>query len=276
MPRPKKFYDENGLCRVTLKKGSARQPGGASPHAQYVQDDGKRVNAYGLPVERTAVYAYPPIVWDLEDDPEDLGEGATEDAEAAAETGELVALDFAEVAELAMKSPSLLASLGELDARGFALDEGPRGEGHQSLVGAGRILIDPELAAKTSVTASVAREAARVLAVQAKCGARGRDRAEFVSRNAEASVREEGEAVLAAFQVREEILAAAGPDIGVPGADQAALELCAAVRAGQAPRAVAALEIGRSALAPTIADAQAHYERLWARVFDVLSGGHAA
>lgn len=276
MPRPKKFYDDTGLARVTLKKGSPRQPGGARAHGQYVQADGRRVNAHGLPIARTSAYAFPSIVWDLEDDPEDLGENADEVFDDVSAEVSSAGLDFDEVAALAHKSPTLLAGLQSLDAIGFALAEGPRGEDNLLIVGAARVLIDPALAAKHTLTGVVAREVGRALSLTAKVGARGRDRASFVQQNTELSLREEGEALLFAETVRAEILAASGPDIGVPGASGAALLLCAAVREGGASRTEAALTLGRGSLAPQHDDASSRYQELWARVFDLAMGDAGA
>jgi hypothetical protein len=275
MPRPKKFYDDTGLCRVTLKKGSDRQPGGERPHAQYVQADGKRVNAYGLPVKRTSPGAFAAITWDFDDEPsDDHGEGATEAAveEGGGAIGE--ALDFDEVAALAFKSATLHRGLQSLDAAGFALLEAPSHEANQLLVSACRILVDPALAADHTLTGVVAREVGRALAVQPKVSARGRDRASFARDNALASVREEGEAILFAADVRREILDAHGPDIGLPqiALEAVALAESAGARAGAIARSEAAEAVGVHALAPDFPDARARYERLWQRVYDLLTG----
>jgi hypothetical protein len=274
VPRPKKFYDELGRARVTLKKGNDRQPGGARPHAQYVQADGRRVNKSGMPVKRTTTFAFPEIHWDVDDDnAEDLGELGDELADderagAAALAEEDLAFD--EVAEFALKSPALHQALQTLDAAGFALLQGPANEGDQLIVAAGRILVDPALTAAHTLTSVVAREAARAAFIEPKVSPRGRDRLEFSQANAAISTREEGLAVLFAEQVRSEILGAGGPDVGVPGASGAALALCEAVREGRASRLEAAAEIGRTALVPTTSDAFAWYAELWGRVYDLV------
>lgn len=277
MPRPHKFYDPQGYARVTLKKGSDRQPGGAQPHAQYVQTGGRRVDSRGKPVRRTALEAFVAIEWDLEDeDREDLGEGAEEDLEQTSTAIGEGNLDFDEVAALAAKSPVLMRALQSLDASGFSLSQGPESEGNQVIIGAARVLVDPALAREHTLTGVVAREIGRALFVSPKVSARGRSRDEFVTQNVDISLRDEGEALLFAEQVRSEIVAGGGPDIGVPGVPGPVLALCEAVRLGQAPRTESAREIGRAALKPHFEDAQARYAELWDMVFDRISGLYGA
>lgn len=307
MPRPKKFYDESGFCRVTLKKGTDRQPGAASasgiedlgratfapgPHAQYVQGNGRRVNQNGMPVKRTSPAAFPRIVWDFEDEPEeDLGEAPLDveessalDANASFEAlmnGD-AGLDFDEVATLAFKSPTLYRALQELDARAFSLSEGPRAEGNAVLVSVGRILIDRDRAARTSLTGEVARELGRVASVLPKVSARDAERATFARENAAISVREEAEAVLFAANARSEIIEANGPDVGVPDATGEMLAAAEAARSGGAAKADALAVIGPGVLstAPSPAggegesaalDASARYQALWSRVHERLT-----
>lgn len=273
MPRPKKFYDETGLCRVTLKKGSPRQPGGERPHAQYVQSDGRRVNAMGLPVTRASVAAFPAIKWDFEDDPDDdLGESGAEQADAEEAAVVADSVDFAEVAQLAFHSPTLYQGMQSLDAMGFALAQGPTSEANQVIVAACRVLVDPALTSRHTVTGVVAREIGRALFVQPKVSARGRDRESFAAENAEASLREEGEAIVFAATVRREIIAGGGPDVGVPGLDGDALRLAEDASTGAVSRAEAVVALGLRALAPEHDDARARYVALWARVYDLLMG----
>lgn len=277
MPRPKKFYDDTGLCRVTLKKGSPRQPGGERPHAQYVQADGRRVDANGLPVARTSIEAFAAIQWDFDDEPDDdLGEGADEE-HASAEAGAVSedALDFTEVAAFAPKSPTLLGGMQSLDALGYALLEGPREEANQVIASACRILVDPAIAARATTTGTVAREIGRALRVLPKVGARGRERDAFARENAAVSVREEGEALLFAAAVRGEIIDAGGPDVGVAGASGDALALAEEARMGRVLTGDAAAALGAGALGPEHADAAARYAELWGYVHDAVNGAGA-
>ena len=274
MPRPKKFYDDTGLCRVTLKKGSPRQPGGERAHAHYVQADGRRVDANGFPVARTSLGAFPPIEWDFDDEPDDdLGEGAAEEHEvdgaADASEGDL---DFAEVAALATKSPTLHGGMQMLDASGYALLEGPRSEANQVIVSACRILVDAALVASSTTTGVVAREIGRALKVFPKVGARGRERADFARENAAVSVREEGEALLFAATARGEIIDAGGPDVGVPGASGEALALAEDARLGRVPPGSVVERLGAGALLPDHEDAAARYALLWGAVYDAVTG----
>ncbi len=275
MPRPKKFYDDAGVCRVTLKKGSERQPGGEKSHAQYVQADGRRVNGVGMPATRTSPSAFVAITWDFDDEPDDdFGENAqaAADDETAAGVGDSQALDFNEVARLAFNSKTLYQALQSLDAAGFALLEGPASEANQVNVSACRILVDPEIAAEHTLTGVVAREIGRALAVHPKVTARGRDRESFVRENTAVSIKEEGDAILFAADVRQELLDAPGPDIGLPGITREAVAIADAARAGVITRSQAAEQLGIHALALAHVNASARYAELWGRVYDLLTG----
>ena len=61
---PIKYVDENGVVRLTIKQGSPRAPGSASPHVEIRNAAGVRVDAYGNPVTRKSAGNHTPIVWD--------------------------------------------------------------------------------------------------------------------------------------------------------------------------------------------------------------------
>ena len=63
---PIKFVDENGVTRLTIKKGSSRAPGSSAPHIEIRNVDGQRVDVYGNTVTRKSPGNHTPIVWDLE------------------------------------------------------------------------------------------------------------------------------------------------------------------------------------------------------------------
>ncbi len=65
---PLKYRDENGVDRLTLKKGSPRTPGSQMPHAEFRDRSGQRVDSRGRPVTRKSVGNHTPIVWDLKKD----------------------------------------------------------------------------------------------------------------------------------------------------------------------------------------------------------------
>lgn len=62
---PLKFFDENGVNRVTLKQGSPRAPGSQGPHAEIRNSAGIRVDTAGNPVTRKSPGNHTPIDYDL-------------------------------------------------------------------------------------------------------------------------------------------------------------------------------------------------------------------
>ncbi len=62
---PLKFIDENGVARVTIKKGSPRTPGSDFPHVELRNSAGKRIDPSGNQVtKRDPVGNHTPIQWD--------------------------------------------------------------------------------------------------------------------------------------------------------------------------------------------------------------------
>jgi hypothetical protein len=62
---PIKYVDEQGVVRVTLKKGSSRTPGSEHPHVELRDGAGQRVGPTGKPVERRSPENHTSIDWDL-------------------------------------------------------------------------------------------------------------------------------------------------------------------------------------------------------------------
>ncbi|WP_067819188.1 hypothetical protein [Nocardia inohanensis] len=62
---PIKYTDENGIVRVTIKKGSGRAPGSADPHVEIRDGTGQRTDPHGNPVTRKSPDNHTPIDWDL-------------------------------------------------------------------------------------------------------------------------------------------------------------------------------------------------------------------
>jgi hypothetical protein len=62
---PLKFVDDNGIVRVTIKKGSPRTPGSEHPHVELRNTAGQRIDPQGSPVNRNSPANHTPIVWDL-------------------------------------------------------------------------------------------------------------------------------------------------------------------------------------------------------------------
>jgi hypothetical protein len=62
---PVKYVDENGISRLTIKKGSSRAPGSNNPHIEIKDAGGQRVDIKGNPVSRKSQDNHTPIEWDI-------------------------------------------------------------------------------------------------------------------------------------------------------------------------------------------------------------------
>jgi hypothetical protein len=62
---PIKYTDQNGVIRITLKKGSGRTPGSENPHVEIRNSDGLRTDPFGNPVTRKSPGNHTSIDWDL-------------------------------------------------------------------------------------------------------------------------------------------------------------------------------------------------------------------
>ncbi|MDB9516438.1 pre-toxin TG domain-containing protein [Roseofilum reptotaenium CS-1145] len=62
---PVKYIDDNGVERVTIKRGSSRTPGSENPHVALRDSTGQRIDASGNPVTRKSPGNHTPIDYDL-------------------------------------------------------------------------------------------------------------------------------------------------------------------------------------------------------------------
>ena len=62
---PLKYTDDNGVVRMTVKRGSPRTPGSEHPHVELRGPDGGRIDPSGNPVSRRSPGNHTPIDWDL-------------------------------------------------------------------------------------------------------------------------------------------------------------------------------------------------------------------
>jgi len=62
---PLKYFDENGVNRLTIKQGSSRAPGSANAHVELRNASGQRVDPTGNPVTRRSPDNHSPIDFDL-------------------------------------------------------------------------------------------------------------------------------------------------------------------------------------------------------------------
>jgi RHS repeat-associated protein len=64
---PTKYVDQNGVVRVTIKKGSSRTPGSEGPHVEVRNSSGKRIDPRtGKEVTRRSDENHTSIEWDIE------------------------------------------------------------------------------------------------------------------------------------------------------------------------------------------------------------------
>jgi hypothetical protein len=61
---PVKFTDENGVVRITIKRGSPSAPGSGNPHVEMRNAAGNRMGPYGNEVMRKSIENHTPIIWD--------------------------------------------------------------------------------------------------------------------------------------------------------------------------------------------------------------------
>ena len=62
---PLKYVDENGVARITIKAGSDRAPGSASPHVEFKNSSGQRTDAFGNLVNRKSLENHTNIKLDI-------------------------------------------------------------------------------------------------------------------------------------------------------------------------------------------------------------------
>jgi hypothetical protein len=62
---PIKYFDENGVSRVTIKRGAARTPGSENPHVELRNGYNQRIDSEGNAVSKRSTGNHTPIDWDL-------------------------------------------------------------------------------------------------------------------------------------------------------------------------------------------------------------------
>ncbi len=61
---PPTWVDENGVKRLTIKRGSSRTPGSELPHVEMRNAAGQRIDAYGNRTPQRDLRNHTPIEWD--------------------------------------------------------------------------------------------------------------------------------------------------------------------------------------------------------------------
>lgn len=145
------------------------------------------------------------------------------------------------------KSPRLRANLERMQAAGWRVEYGAPGSGSFADRDRKLVSIDGnERGNDAAVLQTLAHESGHATYTpDAYVPHDGLSRQEFVDRNVMRSLKDEGEATLTNAEVRDEIRAAGGPDIGVAGAQSDRYAAIAAQYPNAADRDRAREEIGR-------------------------------
>ena len=125
-----------------------------------------------------------------------------------------------DVDALAAKSPTLTNNIDALKKDGWTIEYGPAGKGSFTDRTAKKIVIDSnEKGDANAVAQTLAHESGHArYTPDPYVPPTGLTRDQYVQRNVDRSLKDEGEATMTNAQVRQEILKNGGPDIGIAGA----------------------------------------------------------
>jgi type VI secretion system secreted protein VgrG len=153
-----------------------------------------------------------------------------------------------EVDGVAARSPTLEANIAALKADKWTIKYGPAGKGSYADRGAKTIVIDSnQKAHPNQVVQTLAHESGHArYTPDPYVPPDGLTRDQYVQRNADRNLKDEGEATMTNAQVRQEILKDGGPDIGIAGAQSAKYDQIAKKYPDPAQRDRARNEIGQT------------------------------
>ena len=122
---------------------------------------------------------------------------------------------------LVNQSPTLATQVQQLQQQGWSIQYGPAGGGSYANRAQRRIVVDSnERGNATALTQTLAHEAGHAsYSLPPPTPMDNLTRQQYVDQNTQRHLRDEGEATLNNLQVRDEIMASGGPDIGVAGAN---------------------------------------------------------
>jgi type VI secretion system secreted protein VgrG len=131
---------------------------------------------------------------------------------------------------IAAKSPTLQENLRKLDDQHWTITYGDAGEGSYTLRDTKTIVIDSSQKAYPAlVVQTLAHETGHALyGKNAEISPKGLTRNQYIARNVNVNLKDEGEATLVNAQVRQEILDHGGPDVGIAGVQRADYRIIAA------------------------------------------------
>jgi type VI secretion system secreted protein VgrG len=152
----------------------------------------------------------------------------------------------ADVDALAAKSPTLQNNLEQLSDKKWTMEYGDAGKGSYCDRKAKKIVVDAdEKGNPDAVVQTLSHESGHALYTpDPYVPPDGLGKQDYVSKNVNRSLKDEGEATLTNAQVREEILNNGGSDIGIAGAQADKYEQVAAQYPDAADRDIARQKIG--------------------------------
>ncbi len=123
-----------------------------------------------------------------------------------------------EVMALIIQSPTLVANLIALSESGWTFQSGEAGKGSFARRSTKTIVLDPNATDPADITQTLAHESGHALyEMDPYVPPDGLSREEFVERNTQRNLKDEGEATLVNAEVRREIQNTSGTDIGLAG-----------------------------------------------------------
>lgn len=149
--------------------------------------------------------------------------------------------------KLAALSPKLMSNFDELRKQGWNIRVGPAGKGSYADRNEKVIVIDAnELGNDTAMAQTFAHETGHAMYTPDPytAPAPGMTKNQYVQANVNSNLKDEGEATLTNIEIKNEILANGGPDIGIAGANGAKYEAAAAKYPNPADRDLARQEVG--------------------------------
>lgn len=151
-----------------------------------------------------------------------------------------------EVDQMMRLSPTLLAKVKKLKDEGWTLEYGTAGKGTFTDKTHKKIVIDSnDKGDTTAILNSLAHETGHATYDVPWHPPKGLTRQQYVERNTRENLRDEGEATLSEYEVRDELLAAGGPDIGISGGNRKAKDKAYADYKKHGDRARARDDIGQ-------------------------------
>src|SRR5512140_1580779 len=223
---PRLVVDAHGRTRLKLKRGRGAYDGPEGPHAHYFGETGQRLDEQGRLIEARTRRNFRPIKWDLP---------------AARPPAPAGPPDLDAAVALARRSPTFRRLLDEVLRSGWVIELAVPGFGSGCRKGPNTISLDA--GERGAFVARLVHDVGYALGLGEALPVVDVNAAGFPREDALFLMRKWGHATLNQAIVRDEILAAGGPDIGGPGLRGLQHEAYDLFRRGEMPlaRAIDAL-----------------------------------